>query len=234
MLIILITINQIIPEQMMPGDPYNWLLVKTLFFNQAFVWHEENLPGRVSWVVPLCCQWLASSLGVGMLCALKVGEILQRRLVLGSKLSSVLQQSILGLSTMIFRSTSMNILWSSAFLCLVQVSMEEGQGDPSPPWQLLGWVAGLASWANLSSHIFLSSWVCLKRSLERGRSWYLHMAQLIKRCFRHGANQALEPSVLQMLLCCDYSGALSLTSCELWSSPTTAIVTREESVTQHK
>lgn len=37
MLIILIAINQIIPEQMMPGDLCNWLLVKTLFFNQTFV-----------------------------------------------------------------------------------------------------------------------------------------------------------------------------------------------------
>lgn len=121
------TINQIIPEQIMSGHPCNWLVVKTLFFNQTFVWHEENLPGRVSWVVLLCCQWLVMGLGVGMLCALKVGRNSKRRLVLGSKFSSVLEQSILGLSTMIFRSISMNILWSSAFLLLIQLSMEEGK-----------------------------------------------------------------------------------------------------------
>lgn len=96
MLIILITINQIIPEQMMSGDPSNWLLVKTLFFNQTFVWHEENLPGRVSWVVLLCYQWLVMGLGVGMLCALKAGRNSTTETSLGSKLSSVLEQSILG------------------------------------------------------------------------------------------------------------------------------------------
>lgn len=37
MLIILIAINQIIPEQMMPGGLCNWLIVKTLIFNQALV-----------------------------------------------------------------------------------------------------------------------------------------------------------------------------------------------------
>lgn len=88
-----------------------------------------------------------------------------------------------------------------------------GQGDPS-----LSWVGGLANWAN-SAHSSSLPPDCLflKKSLERSRSWYLHMAQLIKRCFRHRANQALEPSVLQMLLFCDYNGALSFPSCELWS-----------------
>lgn len=157
MLIILITINQIIPEQMMPGDPCNWLLVKTLFFNQTFVWHEENLPGRVSWVVLLCSQWLVTGLDVCMLRALKAGRNSTKETGTGLQLSSVLEQSILCLSTMIFRSISMNILWSSAFLLLIQLSMEEGRvilhllASYSAEW------VALPAEQPLSSQIFLTS-----------------------------------------------------------------------------